>query len=354
MLAKLFKKKNKAVLGVDISSTSIKIIELAEQNGRMQVEAYASEPLPENSVVEQTITDTEAVGGAIKKALLRSRSSVKRAAVAVAGSAVITKSIQMGAGLSDDEMEQQITLEADQYIPYPLEEVAMDFEVQGPVEGDDQRVDVLLAACRKETVEYREDSIVIGGIESAVVDVEAFCIERAFQLLESQLEGDQVDTVAIIDIGATMTTLNVLNEGRIIYTREQMFGGQQLTEEIQRRYGISAQEAAKAKLEGGLPDDYETEILMPFKESVVQQVSRSLQFFYSSSQFNDVDYVILAGGTSSLEGLAQLVQDKIGTPAIIANPFANMTLGAKVNAQLLANDAPGLLVSCGLAMRSFD
>ena len=354
MLANLFKKKNKAVLGVDISSTSIKIIELAEQNGRMQVEAYASEPLPENSVVEQAINDEEAVGGAIKKALLRSRSGVKRAAVAVAGSAVITKVIQLGAGLSDDEMEQQITLEADQYIPYPLEEVAMDFEVQGPVEGDDHRVDVLLAACRKETVELREDSIEIAGLESSKVDVEAFCIERAYQLLESQLEGEQKDTVAIIDIGATMTTLNVLNQGKIIYTREQMFGGQQLTEEIQRRYGISAQEAIRAKLEGGLPDDYATEILNPFKDSVVQQVSRSLQFFYSSSQYNDVDYVILAGGTSSLDGLAQLVQDKIGTPAMIANPFANMTLGPKVNAQVLANDAPGLLVACGLAMRSFD
>lgn len=354
MLANLFKKKNKAYLGVDISSTSIKIIELSEQNGRMQVEAYASEPLPENSVVEQAINDEEAVGNAIKKAVQRSRSTVKRAAVAVAGSAVITKVIQMGAGLSDDEMEQQITLEADQYIPYPLEEVAMDFEIQGALAEDNQRVNVLLAACRKETVELREDSIEIAGLESGVVDVEAFCVERSFELLEPQLVAEEKDTVAIIDIGATMTTLNVLHEGSIIYTREQIFGGQQLTEEIQRRYGISAQEANRAKIEGGLPDDYETEILAPFKDSVVQQVSRSLQFFYSSSQFNDVDYVILAGGTASLEGIAQLVQDKIGTHAIIANPFANMTLGQKVNAQALANDAPGLLVACGLAMRSFD
>lgn len=354
VLANLFKKKNKAVLGVDISSTSIKLIELSEQNGRIQVEAYASEPLPENAVVEQAINDEEAVGGAIKKALTRSRSTQKKVAVAVAGSTVITKTIQMASGLSDDEMENQITVEADQYIPYPLEEVAMDFEVQGPVEGNDQQVDVLLAACRKETVELREDSVEIAGLESSVVDVEAYCIERAFELLEPQLEGDEVETVAIMDIGATMTTLNVLNKGSIIYTREQMFGGQQLTEEIQRRYGISAQEAMKAKLEGGLPDDYEAEILEPFKDSVVQQVSRSLQFFYSSSQFNDVDYVILAGGTSSLEGLAQLVHEKIGTPAIVANPFAQMTIGQKVNTQALANDAPGLLVACGLAMRSFD
>ncbi|WP_396588362.1 pilus assembly protein PilM [Bermanella sp. R86510] len=354
MLANLFKKKNKAVLGVDISSTSIKVIELADNNGRMQVEAYASEPLPENAVVEQGINDEEIVGATIKKALTRSRSSCKRGAVAVAGSAVITKVIQMAADMSDAEREEQISVEADQYIPYPLEEVAMDFEVQGPVEGNEQQVDVLLAACRKETVELREDSIQIGGLEPTVVDVEAYCIERAFQLLEAQLEGENVETVAIIDIGATMTTLNVLNHGNIIYTREQMFGGQQLTEDIQRRYGISAEEAMRAKLEGGLPDDYDAEILAPFKESVVQQVSRSLQFFYSSSQFNDVDYVVLAGGTSSLDGLAQLVQEKIGTPAVIANPFANMTIGPKVNAQLLSNDAPGLLVACGLALRSFD
>jgi len=354
VLANLFKKKNKAVLGVDISSTSIKVIELADNNGRMQVEAYASEPLPENAVVEQGINDEEIVGATIKKALTRSRSSCKRGAVAVAGSAVITKVIQMAADMSDAEREDQISVEADQYIPYPLEEVAMDFEVQGPVEGNEQQVDVLLAACRKETVELREDSIQIGGLEPTVVDVEAYCIERAFQLLEAQLEGESVETVAIIDIGATMTTLNVLNHGNIIYTREQMFGGQQLTEDIQRRYGISAEEAMRAKLEGGLPDDYDAEILAPFKESVVQQVSRSLQFFYSSSQFNDVDYVVLAGGTSSLDGLAQLVQEKIGTPAVIANPFVNMTIGPKVNAQLLSNDAPGLLVACGLALRSFD
>ena len=354
MLANLFKKKNKAVLGVDISSTSIKLIELSEQNGRMQVEAYGTESLPENAVVEQAINDEEAVGGAIKKAILRSRTSQKRAAVAVAGSTVITKVIQMASGMTDGEMENQITIEADQYIPYPLEEVAMDFEIQGAVEGNDQQVDVLLAACRKETVELREDSIEIAGLESSIVDVEAYCIERSYALIQPQLEGEGVDTVAIMDIGATMTTLSVFNKGKIIYTREQMFGGQQLTEEIQRRYGISSDEAVKAKLEGGLPDDYEAEILEPFKDTVVQQVSRSLQFFYSSSQFNDVDYVVLAGGTASLEGLAQLVQEKIGTQAIVANPFANMTIGSKVNTQQLANDAPGLLVACGLAMRSFD
>lgn len=354
MLAGLLKKKNKTLLGVDISSTSVKILELSQSNGRYQVESYASEPLPANAVVEQSIGDEEAVGLVIKKALGKARASSKIAAIAVAGSAVITKNIEMNDGLTDDEMDYQIRIEADQYIPYPLEEVALDWQIQGPSEIPGN-VDVLLAACRLENVELRKDALEIGGLETGIVDIEAFCTERCYELVQSQLTDDEdVDTVAIIDIGATMTTLSVLNQGKTIYTREQLFGGKQLTEEVMRRYGLSEEEALRAKLDGGLPDDYESEVLDPFRDSVVQQVSRSLQFFYSSSQYNDVDYIVLAGGTSSIIGLDQLTQEKLGISAIVANPFVNMTLSQKVNASLLNNDAPALMIACGLAMRSFD
>ncbi len=354
MLANLFKSKSKALLGVDISSTSVKILELSHNNGRYQVEAYASETLPPNSIIEQSINNDEAVGEAIRKALTRSRASAKGAAIAVAGSAVITKTVQMNGSLKDDEMDFQIRAEADQYIPYPLEEVALDWEVQGPSDSGNDMVNVLLAACRQETVERRKDAVEYANLEAVVVDVEAFCTERAFQLLEGQLEGDDIETVAILDIGATMTTLSVLNEGKSIYTREQLFGGKQLTEDIMRRYGLSEEEAVRAKLEGGLPDDYESEVLEPFRRAVVQQVSRSLQFFYSSSQFNDVDYIILAGGTSSVPDLADEVQEALGIATMVANPFVNMTLSQKVNANLLSSDAPSLMIACGLAMRSFD
>jgi len=354
VLANLFKKKSKALLGVDISSTSVKILELSHNNGRYQVEAYASEALPPNAIVEQSISNDEAVGEAIRRALTRSRASAKGAAIAVAGSAVITKTVQMNGKLKPDEMDFQIRAEADQYIPYPLEEVALDWEVQGPSEGGNDMVDVLLAACRQETVERRKDAVEYANLEAVVVDVEAFCTERAFELLEPQLDGDEVETVAILDIGATLTTLSVLNEGCSIYTREQLFGGRQLTEDIMRRYGLSEEEATRAKLEGGLPDDYESEVLEPFRRAVVQQVSRSLQFFYSSSQFNDVDYIILAGGTSAIPDLADEVQEALGIATIIANPFVNMTLSQKVNANLLSSDAPSLMIACGLAMRSFD
>jgi type IV pilus assembly protein PilM len=180
-------------------------------------------------------------------------------------------------------------------------------------------------------------------------------MERAFTLLESQLETDgEEQTVAVVDIGATMTTLSVLVDGKTIYTREQLFGGKQLTEEIQRRYGLSQEEAGLAKKQGGLPDDYEAEVLGPFKEAVVQQVARSLQFFFSSSQYNEVDYVVLAGGAASIAGIAEMVQEKVSTKTLVANPFADMALSSKVNASALSNDAPSLMIACGLAMRSFD
>ena len=158
----------------------------------------------------------------------------------------------------------------------------------------------------------------------------------------------------MVDIGATMTTLSVLNNGQTIYTREQLFGGKQLTDEIMRRYGLPLEEAGLAKKQGGLPDDYEPEVLEPFKDAVVQQVARSLQFFFSSSQYNDVDYIILAGGVSSMEGLPELVQEKLGTPTAVANPFAEMSISSRVNAVALSSDAPALMIACGLALRSFD
>jgi len=351
----LFGKKKEILLGVAISSSSVKLLELSKNGEKFRVESYAVEPLPANSVVEKNINDAEAVGDIVKKVLGKSRAGSRLAAVAVAGSAVITKTIQMGAGLSEQELEDQISVEADQYIPYPLDEVAIDFEVLGESETNSEQVDVLLAACRRENVELREDALEIGGLTTRVVDVEAYSIERAYQLINAQLnEGDDDLTVAIVDVGSTMTTLSVLADSKTIYTREQLFGGKQLTEEIQRRYGLSVEEAGLAKKQGGLPDDYEREVLEPFKEAVVQQVARSLQFFFSSSQYNEVDVVVLAGGVAATPGLVELVQEKVGIQTVVANPFAEMSLGSKVNASALSNDAPSLMIACGLAMRSFD
>lgn len=351
----LFNKKAHTLLGIDISSTAVKLLELSRSGSRYKVESYAVEPLPANAVVEKNIAELEGVGAALGRVVVKARTSVKNAAVAVAGSAVITKVVEMDAGLSDDDMENQLKLEADQYIPYPLEEVAIDFEVQGYSVRNPERVEVLLAACRKENVEVREAALALAGLTARVVDVEAYALERSFSLLSAQLgKGHEMLTVAVVDIGATMTTLSVLHQGRIIYTREQLFGGKQLTEEIQRRYGLSMGEAGLAKKQGGLPDDYGSEVLEPFKDAMVQQVSRSLQFFFAAGQHNAVDYIMLAGGSASIAGLEHLIQKRLGVPTMVANPFADMALSSKVNAGALASDAPALMIACGLAMRSFD
>ena len=354
MLGLIGKRKATPVLGLDISSTTVKLLELSYSGDRYRVESYAVSSLPQDAVIEKNVNDVDGVANAVRSVVAQSRTKIKTAAAAVSGSSVITKMIDMPQGLTEDDMETQLTLEADQYIPYPLEEVAIDFEVQGPSTEVEGQVQVLLAACRRETIDARVEAIEGSDLTPRIMDVEAYAMERAFALVQSQLALEQESTVAVVDIGATMTTLSVLNNGQTIYTREQLFGGKQLTDEIMRRYGLPLEEAGLAKKQGGLPDDYEPEVLEPFKDAVVQQVARSLQFFFSSSQYNDVDYIVLAGGVSSMEGLVELVQEKLGTPTAVANPFAEMSISSKVNAVALSSDAPAMMIACGLALRSFD
>ncbi len=355
MLGNLFGSKKTALVGIDISSTACKLIELGKVGSRYRVESYAVEPLPQDAMADRDIRDPEVVAEALKRVIKRSGTNVKFAAVSVAGSSVITKTIQMDKGLSEDEMESQIEVEADQYIPYPLEEVALDFQVIGESEKVPDKVDVLLAASRSENVYSRVDALELAGLTAKVVDVEAYTIERAFRLLANQLpDQGEGQIIAVADIGATNTSLSVLEDFNTIYTREQTFGGSQLTEEIQRRYGLSFEEAGMAKKQGGLPDDYEPEVLEPFKEAIIQQISRSLQFFYGSSQYGEVDHIVLAGGCSVIEGLEEMIEERLGTTASIANPFTDMSLSARVNAQALSSDAPSLVNCCGLALRSFD
>jgi len=351
-LSDLIKRKKQAILGIDISSTTVKLLELSFNGSRYRVESYAVDPLPPNAVVEMNINDIDAVGESIAHAVKRSGTKATLVAVAVAGSSVITKIITMPAALSDREMEMQIELEADQYIPYPIEEVSIDFEVQGPTADDPESVDVLLAASRSENVDMRAAVVESAELIAKIVDIEAYAMENAFSLIAEHFpDRGKGMTIAMVDVGATMTTLNVLHDNKIVYTRDQVFGGKQLTEEIMRRYGMSYEEAGMAKRQGGLPETYEEEVLNPFKKALAQQVSRSLQFFYSSTNYNSVDRIVLAGGGVSLPGIQELVQDTIEIETIIANPFSNMTLAPKVNAQALAKDAPAMMIACGLALR---
>lgn len=351
----LFRAKQPPILGIDISSTSIKLLEIGRSGSRFRVESYAVEPLPAEAVAEKVIQDVDAVGEAIRRAVKKSGSRVKETAVAVPGSAVITKIITMPAALPEDEMETQIQLEADQYIPYPLEEINLDFEIIGPTEGATDSVDVLLAASKSENVEMRTAAVELAGLTVKAVDVEPYTIEHVCELVPGMLPDEGVErTVAIIDVGATLTSLNVVHDRQLIYTREQPFGGKQLTEEIMRRYGLSYEDAGRVKKQGGLPDNYEPEVLDPFKTTMAHQVSRFLQFFFSSSEYEGVDQILLAGGCASIPGIDESIEAHIGTPTAIANVFHGMSFGSRVNRQRLTDDAPALIISCGLALRGYS
>lgn len=347
---KLFSKKSKTLLGVDVSSTAVKIVELHQTGAKWRLENYVIRPLPDKAVQEKNIQDTAAVAECVRQAVMLLKPRDRSCAVAVAGSAVITKVIEMNAHLNDAELENQIVVEADQYIPYPLSEVAIDFERQPAETPEADTVDVLLAACRRENVDSRVLALQEGGLEVNVVDIEAFAMERACGLLEGQL-GGMPEMLAVADIGATAVTLYILREGRTLFTREQLFGGRQLVEQIQMQFSLSPAEADRALRKGELPDEFNTDVLPGFRDQLVEQINRSLQFFFSSSYYNEVDRIVLSGGVAVLEGLAGQLEANTGTPVVVADPFRDAEIGGKVNSTSLALDAPALMIASGLALR---
>lgn len=352
-MLRLYRKPNKGLVGVDISSTSVKVLELSSKSGRYWVESYALIPLPEGSVVEKNILNPEAVAESLERAINLANSKTTAAALAIPTSMVITKTIEMDADMTDEEREIQIREDAEQYIPFPLDEASIDFEVQKDRLANPNRVNVLLVATRHENVEARKEVLEMAGLTPKIADVESFAIENAFKVFADTLPMG-VNTVGILDIGHSMTTLSVMQNTKIIYTREQVFGGKQLTQEIQNRYGLSFEEAGRAKKTRSLPDDYDVEVLEPFLEAVVQQAARSLQFFFSSSQFNEIDHILLAGGNANIPGLAKLLQQKLGYRVTVANPFLQMGFSPQIDIKKIENDASSLMVACGLALRSFD
>lgn len=352
----LLQRNKKPILGLDISTSSVKLIELVRSGDTYKVEAYAAEPMPPNAIADKVITDVEAVGDAVRRAVKRSGSRTRLAAAAIGGASVITKTIQLPASLSDAELGEQIEAQADQYIPFPLEEVSFDFELMGPSDNDPEMVDVLLAATRRENVEQRQTALEMAGLTPKVIDIEAYSLENACKLLRYQMPDEGLDkTVALVDFGATTTTFSVLHDLKIVYTRDQGFGGRQLTEEIMRNYGLSYEEAGRAKKEGGLPANYDQEVLVPFLDEMVQQVNRSMQFFLAgTSEYSNVEQILISGGCAMINGVAERIQEQLGIATDVANPFGQMKIASRARAQNVEEDGTALMVACGLALRSFD
>ena len=352
----LFGSGSKPLIGLDITTSSIKMLELVQSGKGYRAECYAAEATPPNSINEKSIVDAEAVGEAIRRAVKRSGSKSQDVAIAINGDAAITKVIQMPANLGVNELEGQVEIQADQYIPFPMEEVSFDFEVMGPSSNDNEMNDVLLVATRTENVDQRRAAVEAAGLTAKVVDVEAFALENACQLLVHQIPDGGVDhLIAVVDFGASNTTYSVLQDMRVIYTRDFSFGGQQLTEEIMRTYGLSLEDAGRAKKEGGLPSNYQPEVLDPFIDDMTQQVSRSLQFFLASGGGREQpDQILVCGGCANIPGVADVIASKVGIPTEIGDPLGYMKVSSKAKSQGVGKDATALLTAFGLALRSFD
>mgnify|MGYP005813518031 FL=1 len=352
----LFQRRFRPVIGLDITTSSIKLIELSKNGDSYRVESYAAEPSPPNAINEKAIVDAQAVGEAVRRAVKRAGARARECAVAVSGDAAITKVIQMPRNLRENELESQVEMQADQYIPFPMEEVSYDFEVIGPSEKDPEMLDVLLVATRSENVEQRQAAVQAAGLTARIVDVEAFALENACRLLTHQMpDGGMERNIAVIDFGASTTTFSVLRDLKVSYTRDFSFGGQQLTEEVMRTYGLSMEEAGRAKKEGGLPGNYETEVLGPFIDDMCQQVSRSLQFFLASGAGREQpEQILICGGCANIPGAAEMIQSRVGIDAQRGDPLGQMKVSQKAKAQSVKKDATALLTACGLALRSFD
>ena len=328
----LLQKKNAPLIGLDISSSSIKLVELSDAGkGVLRLERYASEPLPRGAVVDGNIDNIEQVSEAVKQVWTKSGTRARLVVLGMPPAAVITKKIVLPGGLSEDELELQVENEASQYIPFALEEVSLDFDVIGPLPNSLEDVEVLLAASRKEKVEDRVAVAEAAGLKPKIMDIESYAARAALERVMLQLpQGGKGQIVALFQIGAQVTHISVLLDGQPLYEREQPFGGNQLTQEIARAYGMTAEQAENSKRSGELPEGYERELLEPFLESAAVEVTRAIQFFYTSTPYTRVDQIYLAGGCASIPGLVDIVASRTKVSTAVVSPFQGMQLGTSI------------------------
>ena len=352
----IFSPKARSLIGLDISSSAVKMVELASDGkGGYRVERYAIEVLPRDAVADGNIINLDVTTETIKRAWRKLSTSTRAVAAALPASHVITKKIIVAAGYRDQELELIVESEANQYIPFPLDEVNLDFQVLGPAPASPEEIEVLIAASRKEKVEDRVAAIDGAGLKPFVMDIESYAVLSSLELIQRQFsEGARGKIIALVDVGANLTNLTVLRDGQQLYAREQAFGGNQLTQDVARLYGMPFEEAETEKRRNALPDNYEAELLQPFVESMALEVSRALQFFFTSTQFSKVDHIVLSGGCAVLPRADEVVASRTQIDTVVANPFANMVLSERVRANSLLADAPSLMIACGLALRRFD
>lgn len=343
------------MLGIDVSSNTVKLVELSRnRTGGLVLQHFAMEPLERGWVNDGNIEKFDEVAEAVRRVVRKSGSRTKNVAMALPGAAVITKKITLPAGLTDKELGIQVESEANQYIPFALSDVSLDFCVIGQNPNSPNDVDVLIAASRKEKVSDRQGLAEAAGLKPVVMDVESYASRMAIgRVIDSLPNHGRDQLIALFEVGSQTTSLQVMRNDDVLYERDQMFGGAQLSQQIARQFGMSVEDAEAKKKSSELPVDYQAKVLQPFMESLGQEVGRALQFFFTSTPHNKVDQIFLSGGSAALPGLADVVVAQTSFPTRVINPFDGMELGPGLNARKLATEATSYLVSTGLALRRF-
>jgi type IV pilus assembly protein PilM len=345
---------SKSIVGLDIGSNSVKAVELSGGSGGYKITAFGYAPLPSEAIVQGSFMNAPAISAAIQEAVSSGGIRAKDVASSVSGHSVIVKRIALPMQ-SPDELEETIRWEAEQYIPFDINEVNVDHQIlQGSsVEG---QMDVLLVAAKKDMIDDYTSVIADCGMNLAVLDVDAFAVGNMY---EHCYAPEEEATAALIDIGASVINMNVMSGAVPVFTRDITTGGNQYTEEIQKTLSISVDEAERIKI-GGKPGEVSKDVvpqeveeaMREVSETLIGEVQRSLDFYRATATSTSLDKIVLCGGAARVPGLDRLFQDRLEVPTEIADPFNKIDIGSgSLDEDLLHEFGPALSVAVGLSMR---
>jgi type IV pilus assembly protein PilM len=344
----LFSRKKDPV-ALDIGSTFIKLVQLKGANKSYQLVKFGMVPLPPEVIVEGAVMDAGRVVDAIKDLLQSQKVSTKEVVISVSGSSVIIKRVAV-ADMPDDELAESIKWEAEQYIPFSIDDVNVDFQKLGPGAQEGQ-ADVLLVAVKKDKINDYVNLVKEAGLEPVVMDVDAFALANMYEL-NYEVEGG---ITALLNIGASVMNINILKDGASIFTRDINVGGNRYTEALQRDFGLSYEDAEKVKrgedVEGA---DHEqlSSALAAVTEDIVSETQRSFDFFRSTTGSEQVSRVLVSGGCARIGNFTSVLSERLEIPVEVANPFKNIKVDPKrFDASLIADSAPLSAVAVGLAIR---
>ena len=356
----LFSQSSEGLIGIDISATGIKLVELTSNRSGYELKSMALVPLPRDAIVENTVIDSMAVSQALLDAIEIANPSVRKAAISVSGNAVIIKTVSMPT-TTEFELETQIEFEADQHVPYDIDDVYLDFQILGEVEDNHGEMEVVLAACKREVIDDYQLVLSEAGIEAKCVDCSVFALENAYEACANNeedsadelLDDEAAPAVALVNIGANLINVNILIRGQMAFVRDQFYGGQNLTEEIQKEHNLSYQAAEEMKRERF--SEISPEALENFYVGLTSELVRSLDFYAANHAENPVQKLMLSGGSALIPDVATEIEQRLGIETVVFNPFSNIKASnRKFDADYLNSIGPSMVVPIGLAMRSFD